>query len=217
MSADTLRLVAVNVAQPQPLGEKDGETVFSAIAKRPVAAEAIAVGRINLAGDAQTNLEKHGGPDKAVYAYPSDHWVWWEKEHRFPCSAGAFGENLTLAGGLETEIRIGDRFSWGDATLEVSQPRVPCEKFTMYTGRADAGALMTLSGRTGWYFRVTEMGSAPVKDASLRRIRRSDGPTVREAFAAVFDPRFDRDRRLAMIQLPTLSEAWRKRLVARGD
>ncbi len=213
----TLRVVSVNVARPTLLGHQDGVKLLSAIGKRPVAAAAIPVGRVNRDGDAQANLEKHGGPDKAVYAYPSDHWPWGEREHRFACAPGAFGENLTLAGAVETDVRIGDRFSWGEAILEISQPRVPCEKFTLYTGRADAGALMTLSARTGWYFRVIVEGAAPVKDASLERISKSDGPTVKEAFAAVFDPRYDRDRRLAMIELPTLSEAWRKRLLARGD
>ena len=217
MNPVTLRVVSVNVALPKPLGEKDGETVLSAMAKRPVAAATIAVGRVNLDGDAQANLEKHRAPDKAVYAYPSDHWQWWEKEHRYACSPGAFGENLTLLGAVETDVHIGDRFSWGGTILEISQPRVPCEKFTMYTGRDDAGALMNLSARTGWYFRVTEESTAPVKDAALLRISESGGPTVKEAFAAFFDPRFDRTRRLAMIKFPSLSEAWRIRLRARGD
>lgn len=210
-----LRLVSVNVAQPKVLGMEDGGPLLSAIAKKPVASATIGVSRVNLDGDAQANLEKHGGPDKAVYAYPADHWTWWQNEHRFACAPGAFGENLTLLGAVEGDVHIGDRFAWGTCELEIAQPRVPCEKFTLYTGRDDAGALMMRSGRCGWYFRVTATGDAPTRDAILTRTSIGAGPTVRDAFAAAFDPRFDADRRRTIAALPVLSEAWRARLLKR--
>src|SRR5712671_4817623 len=84
----SLQLVSVNVSLPEIIGERNGEEILSAIGKRPVQSETIEVGKINLAGDAQTDREHHGGPDKAIYAYPTDHWPWWEKEHHFPCRAG---------------------------------------------------------------------------------------------------------------------------------
>ena len=214
MHAFSLRVVSVNVSQPRIIGERNGEEILSAIDKRPVRIEEIEVGKINLAGDAQANLEKHGGPDKAIYAYPADNWPWWEKEHHFTCRPGAFGENLTLAGGDETVVRVGDRFSWGDVELEVSQPRVPCNKFQFYSGRDDAGALMTMAGRCGWYFRVRTAGCAPTTGAELLRRQENIGPTVREAFLAAFDRRMDAGRRIAIADLPALSEAWRKRLLA---
>ena len=214
MGAFSLRVVSVNVSQPRIIGERNGEEILSAIDKRPVQSETIEVGKINLAGDAQANLEKHGGPDKAIYAYPTENWPWWEREHNFGCRPGAFGENLTLAGGDETAIRIGERFSWGDVELEVSQPRVPCHKFQFYSGRDDAGALMTMTGRCGWYFRVRTAGSAPTKGAELLRRQENKGPTVREAFLAAFDRRMDAGRRSALADYPALSEAWRKRLLA---
>ena len=93
----SLRLLAVNVGQPQILGEQNGEILLSAIAKKPVSASIIGVGHINLDGDAQANLEKHGGPDKAVYAYSADNWTWWDDTHGLGCRPGAFGENVTLA------------------------------------------------------------------------------------------------------------------------
>jgi MOSC domain-containing protein YiiM len=214
MGACSLRVVSVNVSLPKNIGERNGEEILSAIGKRPIRSETIEAGKINLAGDAQSDREHHGGPDKAIYAYPTENWPWWEKEHHFPCGAGAFGENLTLAGADETAIRIGDRFSWGDVELEVSQPRVPCYKFLLYSARDDAGALMTMAGRCGWYFRVRRTGSALTKGADLLRRRENDGPTVREAFFAAFDRRVDARRRLAIANLPTLSEAWRRRLLA---
>jgi len=210
----SLRLLSVNVSRPRIIGEHNGEEILSAIDKKPVLGTSIEVKRINLAGDAQANLEKHGGPDKAVYAYSADNWPWWEREHRFACHAGAFGENLTLAGGDECAVSIGDVFSWGDVELEVSQPRVPCHKLQFYSRRDDIGALMTLSGRCGWYFRVRRTGLAPLTEGTLLRINGGSSPSVRDTFAAAFDRRLEPRQRAAIADVPMLSEAWRKRLLA---
>src|SRR6185503_492738 len=83
----SLDLLSVNVSRPRIIGERNGEEILSAIDKKPVSSDRIEVGCINLSGDAQANLEKHGGPDKAVYAYGADNWPWWEKEQRFACRA----------------------------------------------------------------------------------------------------------------------------------
>jgi MOSC domain-containing protein YiiM len=216
MGALRIRIVSVNVATPHLLGEENGEPVISAIAKKPVPGPMIEVGRINLKGDDQANRAVHGGPDKAVYSYPSDHWTWWEREKNFHCAPGAFGENLTLSGADETTVAIGDRFQWGDAVLEIAQPRVPCHKFILYTGRDDAGALMLTSGRCGWYFRVLTIGAAPVADASLNRVEESGGPTVRETFQAAFGRQVTAERRSQIFEARGLSDAWKKRLIAAG-
>ena len=214
MEALSLDLLSVNVSRPRIIGERNGEEILSAIDKKPVSSDSIEVGCINLSGDAQANLEKHGGPDKAVYAYAADNWSWWEKKHRFACRAGAFGENLTVANADECAVRIGDVFSWGDVELEVSQPRVPCHKLQFYSGRDDIGMLMTTSGRCGWYFRVRRTGVAPIGNVRLMRTLTGRGPTVREAFAAAFDSHIDSAQRRAIAEVATLSEAWRKRLLA---
>ena len=208
-----LRVLSVNVARPFLVGLDRGEALVSAIQKEPVTSTAIEIGKTNLAGDAQADLEHHGGPDKAVYAYPADHWPWWEEEHDLLCRPGGFGENLTLQGADETSVAIGDRFQWGTAVLEISQPRVPCYKFQFHSGRLDASALMTLSARCGWYFRVLVEGAAPVGDAGLVRTSNGEGPTVREAFLAVFGKGFDPSRRQEIAATRSLSAAWRKRLV----
>ena len=209
-----LRILSVNVARPRLLGLDHGELLISAIDKQPLSSKIVKVERLNLAGDAQSNLEKHGGPDKAVYAYPSEHWRWWEGEQQLPCRPGAFGENLTLEGGDETAVAIGDRFQWGNAVLEITQPRVPCNRLQFHSGRADLGALMTLSGRCGWYFRVLIEGTGPVTDGRLVRITRSEGPSVREAYRAAFERGFDKERRRQIAAIEQLSQAWRNRLAA---
>jgi MOSC domain-containing protein YiiM len=207
-----LRILSVNIARARAIGTIDGESVISGIDKRGVASDAVQVGFLGIAGDEQADLTVHGGPDKAVYAYPSEHWLWWSGEKHLPCAPATFGENLTLRGGDEDEVAIGDRFRWGDAVLEVSQPRAPCFKLGMHTARADAPALMTVSARCGWYYRVVAEGRAPSRDAVLERVAESGGPTVRAAFRAMFSPHHDRDSLQRIHDAPALAQAWRRSL-----
>jgi len=215
-----LSLLAVSVGKPASLGTWHGEPVTSAIRKTPISARAVAVGATNIEGDGQADLSVHGGPDKAVYAYPADHWPWWKTEAGFDAAPASFGENLTLQGGDEQAVRIGDRFVWGPVVLEVSQPRSPCFKFAMLTGRDDMAGRMTVSARTGWYFRVVQTGVAPTQ-GELRRIATDDTqPSVQEAFAAVYHPRVRSDVIDKVMAAPALSRDWRggllKRLKAAG-
>lgn len=166
----------------------------------------------NIAGDGQADLTVHGGADKAVYAYPADHWPWWKAEAGFDAAPASFGENLTLRGADEHAIRIGDQFAWGQVILEVSQPRAPCFKFAMFTGREDLPARMTVSTRTGWYFRVLQPGSAPLKGTLARLHTRENQPSVREAFIAVYHPRVMSDVAEKVLAAPALSGAWREGL-----
>lgn len=157
-----IELVSVNVSMPQYLGQHRGQPITSGIAKRPVAAETLWLDHLNLEGDAQADLESHGGPDKAVYAYPSEHLPKWSAELGQELGPAAFGENLSTSGGTEDDVCIGDRWFWGDAVLEVCQPRTPCFKIGMHRGRGDMGRLLRKSGRTGWYLRVLKPGRVPV-------------------------------------------------------
>jgi len=210
-----LRILSVNIARPHIIGMWNGEAVLSGIAKTPTTANTLFVGRTNIGGDGQADLSVHGGPDKAVYAYPSAHWPWWENEKHLACRPATFGENLTLEGADENDVAIGDRFRWGDAILEVSQPRAPCYKLAVHTARPDAPQLMTLSARCGWYLRVIAEGTAPARDAAMERIVQSDGPSVRDAFKALFDPRISTDVRRRVRDTPALAEAWRRGLAAK--
>ena len=159
---EKIDLVSVNVATPQYLGHHRGRPITSGIAKRPVTGEFLVLDRLNLEGDGQADLEVHGGPDKAVYAYPSEHLPAWSSELGEELGPGAFGENLTTAGGTEDDVCIGDRWLWGGAVLEVCQPRSPCFKLAMHRGRGDIGRRLRESGRTGWYLRVLQPGRVPV-------------------------------------------------------
>ncbi|SRR5665213_1031517 len=207
-----LRILSVNVGRPKIIALMNGEPVLSGIGKSPLGNERVFVSKLNIDGDGQADLTVHGGFDKAVYAYSADNWPWWEKECGFACAPGTFGENLTITGANEDDIAIGDRFTWGDAELEVAQPRAPCFKFNLHTQRADAAQQMTISGRCGFYLRVVKEGFVSVEGGMLERRFAGGGPSVRDAFFAVLNPRFPRDRLQHVAAAPGLSEAWRSAL-----
>ena len=204
-----LAVLSVNVAMPKVIGRLHGEDIWSGIAKQPVAAGEVMVRATNIDGDRQADLSVHGGVDKAVYAYPAEHWPWWESEKHLACRPATFGENLTLSGADETQVCIGDRFAWGEAVLEVSQPRGPCFKLGLHTALADIPATMTATGRCGWYLRVVREGMAPVH-GELALLQKSDAPSVRDAFAAAFWREVDRTALLRIHAVPALAPAWRK-------
>lgn len=210
-----LRLLSVNVGTPREIGIYQGAPVVSGIVKSPVQVSNIFVGATNIEGDGQADLSVHGGVDKAVYCYPADHWPWWQREKALACKPAAFGENLTIEGADETAVAIGDRFLWGEVLLEVSQPRAPCFKFAMLSQRPDAPAIMTSSGRSGWYFRVIREGTAPVIGSALRQEGYAHGPSVREAFQAALDPHVDPACLARVAEAPALAWAWRKAVLRR--
>lgn len=221
----TVGLVSVNVGAPSLLAEVDGERIWSGIAKHPVQADALWLSDVNLAGDGQAGTDVHGGTDKAVYAYPSEHLAPWAAELRQPevaeqgeADPAAFGENLSTVGLLEADVCIGDVWAWGDAILQVAQPRWPCRKLVLYRGRPDIQTLMRANGRTGWYLRVLQVGEVPV--AGPIELAEADpaGVTVADAHLAKADVRLeDRSRVEAVAAHPALAEEWRAPLRDRLD
>ncbi len=215
MAGMRLELLSTNLALPKQIGERLGEPVISAIDKQPVATPNVQVCADTLQGDRVADPTVHGGVSKSIYAYPRDHWEWWTTEAGLACRPGAFGENLTVQGATEAEINIGDRFQWGEAILEVSQPRAPCYKFNLHTGMPDAAARMTVSGKCGWYFRVIQQGAAPAS-GSLERISTGAGANVHDTFMAAMDRRYSAETRRQIASEPTLAPEWRDMLIPRA-
>ncbi len=209
-------LVSVNVSLPKYLGDHRGKPVTSGISKVPVLAAEIGLDRVNLEGDGQADREVHGGLDKAVYAYPSEHLEPWSAELGQQLGPTSFGENVTTAGWTEDDVRIGDRWEWGDAVLEVCQPRWPCYKLAMYRGRGDIGRRMHANGRTGWYLRVLEPGRVPVA-GPVRVVERHPAlASVRLAHdAASPNSGVPHEVIEALLALPALSDEWKMALVPR--
>ncbi|HEX2576205.1 MAG TPA: MOSC domain-containing protein [Aquihabitans sp.] len=206
----TVEVRGVFVARPSVLGELQGRPVSSAIAKRRVEGPEIAVERLDLAGDQQADLTVHGGYDKAVYAYPVEHYDAW-RAAGFDLEPGGVGENLAVAGMTEDDVRIGDVWRWGTAVLAVSQPRAPCFKLAMHVATRGAGPHMWKTGHCGWYLRVLETGVAPTAGAMERELTDEAEPTVAEAFRAM-DPRApDREAlRRRVLTSTGLADQWRE-------
>jgi MOSC domain-containing protein YiiM len=154
----TVRVVSVNVGKPRVIDRSRGKATHSAIFKKPVQGP-VKVRRLNLEGDQQADLTVHGGVDKAVYAYPSEHYEYWrEKFPRMEMPWGTFGENLTTQGLHEQEIHIGDRLAVGSAEFAVTKPRLPCYKLGIKFGTQTMLRLFLESERTGFYLKVLKEG-----------------------------------------------------------
>jgi MOSC domain-containing protein YiiM len=159
-----MKVLSVNVSRPRPL-EWDGRVTLTGIFKKPVQGP-VRVHSMNLEGDEQADLTVHGGINKAVYAYPSEHYSFWEK--RYPKRQfgwGEFGENLTTEGILETTVHVGDKFQIGTAVFVAVQPRLPCYKLAGKFQDKSILKAFTESRRSGIYFAVEREGELQAGDA----------------------------------------------------
>jgi MOSC domain-containing protein YiiM len=168
------KLISVNVGLPR-IVMNNGDPVSTGIFKEPVAGR-VMLRTLNLDGDRQADLSVHGGPSKAVYVYPSEHYDYWK--HELPevkLPWGMFGENFTTARLLESKLNIGDKFQVGSAVVTVTEPRMPCYKLGIKFGRSDIVKRFLSSERTGFYFAVLQEGEVGVGDKieSIEQSKRS--------------------------------------------
>jgi MOSC domain-containing protein YiiM len=203
-----VRVVSVNVALPRNVVVK-GKIVTTGIFKDPVSGR-IRMRILNLDGDRQADLAVHGGPSKAVYAYPSEHYAYWRNE--LPGVAlpwGMFGENLTTDGLVEGEAAIGDRFRIGSAEVMVTEPRLPCYKLGLKFGRDDIIKRFLASRRTGFYFAVLREGEVGAGDAIQRISRDSTGVTVADITDLYASKLGNLELLRRVLQVEALPERWR--------
>jgi len=203
-----MRVLSVNVGRPRDV-EWRGKTVRTSIFKDPVAGP-VAVSRLHLAGDEQSDLSVHGGIDKAVYGYPSEHYAYWREQlPDAELAWGAFGENLTTEGLLERELHVGDRFRIGSAELAVTQPRLPCFKLGIRFGRADMVKRFQHSGRTGFYLAVVREGAIAAGDPIQRLSEGHAGITVADVVRLYVGDDTEQELMRRASELPDLPEVWR--------
>jgi MOSC domain-containing protein YiiM len=184
--------------------------------KLPVA-NPVWLGRLNLDGDAQADLENHGGLDKAVNVYPIEHYAYWTQTIPLKdLPAGAFGENFTTAGLTESEVCIGDTFQIGESLVQASQPRQPCWKLARRWGVKDLAIQFQETGRTGWYFRVLREGFVKAEDKLVLVDRPYPQWTIAAANLIMHHKTEDRDAARGLANCPTLSSRWRVKLSRRS-
>lgn len=204
-----MKLLSVNVSLPREVHWR-GKTVSTGIFKRPVAGR-VMVRRLNLEGDGQADLRVHGGPSKAVYAYPSEHYSFWRGElPEMELPWGMFGENLTTEGLLEPAVNIGDRFRIGSAELIVTEPRLPCYKLGVRFGREDMVKRFLRSGRTGFYFAVEREGEIGAGDPITRIARDEHEVTVADIVRLYVDDKTDLPMLRRALELEALPDSWRQ-------
>jgi MOSC domain-containing protein YiiM len=167
--------------------------------------------RLNLDGDQQADLTVHGGPEKAVYVYPVEHYAYWRRElPEMSLPHGMFGENLTISGLSEGTLHIGDRFRIGDAEVMVTQPRLPCYKLGIRFGRPDMLKRFLASRRTGWYLSVQREGEIGAGDTLDPIAGDPDAITVADVTELYVRDRGNADLLRRAIATPALPQDWRE-------
>jgi len=203
-----MNLLSINVGLPREI-EWKGKIVRTSIFKSPVSGR-IRVAQLNLEGDQQSDLSVHGGIDKAVYAYPSEHYVFWRQElPGIDLPWGAFGENFTTAGLLEQTVHIGDRFRVGSAEFVVTQPRMPCFKLGIRFDRRDIVKQFLQRGRSGFYFAVLKEGEVTAGN-SIELLKADEGGvTVADVVSLYGRDAANQELLRRVSDLSSLPESWR--------
>lgn len=214
-----MNVISVNVGLPRRVSWK-GRTVSTGIFKSPASGR-VPVRRLNLDGDRQADLSVHGGPDKAVYAYPTEHYRFWEEALALVgLPVGAFGENLTTEGVTEETVHVGDRLRIGTAEFVVTQPRVPCYKLALRFKREDMVRRFLHAGRYGFYLAVLQEGDVaagdPIEIVAREEHAVSIAELMRLYLAKELDPA-DLDALRRAIAVESLPRPWRDRLAALAD
>jgi len=202
------RLLSVNVGLPRDIAWK-GRTVHTAIWKQPVHGRCRA-GRLNLDGDAQGDLAGHGGEQRAVFVYQIESYRYWQEQlKRTDFVHGQFGENFTIEGLPDDAVCIGDRYQIGSALFEVTQPRVTCYRVGIRMNEPRMPALLTSSGRPGFYFRVLQEGGVGAGDEIVKVGEAKERMTIAEINALLYSPNHARDRLERALRIEALSPGWR--------
>lgn len=204
-----MKIVSINVGLPREV-EWRGKAVRTSIFKAPVSGR-VRVTRLNAEGDQQSDLSVHGGADKAIYAYPSEHYAFWRNE--LPDADlpwGAFGENLTTEGLLEGKVHIGDRFRAGSAEFIVTQPRMPCFKLGIRFNRPDMVKRFMHSRRSGFYLAVLREGEIAAGDSFDLVAGDSSRITVTDIVELYAADAANQDLLRQASELSALPESWRR-------
>jgi len=195
---------SVNVGQPREF-ELNGKRFSSAIWKSPAAGR-LEVRGVNIAGDEQAERTVHGGPDKAIYAYAREDYLWWSDQLGFWLEPGTFGENLTVSGLELNDALVGERWTVGATLLEITQPRLPCFKLGVRMGDQGFPRRFSRAARWGAYLALVEEGDVGTGD----RIEVIQRPAHRVTVGLIGHVYYhDHSRASELLAAETLPEGWR--------
>ena len=204
-----MKIISLNIGKPQ-LVMVNEQPVSTGIFKKPIA-DRVMLRTLNLDGDRQADLSVHGGPYKAVYVYPSEHYLFWKHElPEMELPWGMFGENLTTTGLLETETHIGDRLRVGSAEVKVTQPRMPCYKLAIRFERNDIIKRFLVSERTGFYLSVLKEGEVGAGDEFELLERNTSDVRVVDVVRLYSSDKRDLDLLRRAIASESLPNNWRE-------
>jgi len=204
-----MKIISLNVGLPR-LVLRNGEPVSTGIFKEPVSGR-VMMRTLNLDGDRQSDLTVHGGPLKAVYVYPSEHYEFWKQElPEMDLPWGVFGENFTTTGLFETEVNIGDKFRVGTGEVMVTQPRMPCYKLGIRFGRADIIKRFLVSERSGFYLSVVKEGEVGAGDEFQLLEKNASGVRVVEVTRLYGSDKENVELLRRAIATEALPDSWRE-------
>jgi MOSC domain-containing protein YiiM len=202
------KILSVNVSFPKEV-DFEGQKVTTGIFKEPIEGR-VELRTLNLDGDKQADLTVHGGPDKAVYAYPTEHYEFWRKVYpNIEMPNGMFGENFTTEGLMEAEVNVGDVFKIGSSKVIATQPRMPCYKLGVKFGRMDVLKKFLASGRSGIYFKVLEEGEVGTGDSIIQIKKDTNRVGISDIVRLYASDREDIKTMRHAVKVEALPEGWR--------
>jgi MOSC domain-containing protein YiiM len=202
------KILSVNVSFPKEV-DFEGQKVTTGIFKEPIEGR-IKLRTLNLDGDKQADLTVHGGPDKAVYAYATEHYEFWHKVYpNMEMPNGMFGENFTTEGLMEIDVNVGDVFKMGSSKVIATQPRMPCYKLGVKFGRMDVLKKFLASGRSGIYFRVLEEGEVGAGDPIIQVKKDTNRVGVSDIVRLYASERENIKMMRRAIKVEALPEGWK--------
>nr|WP_240416105.1 MOSC domain-containing protein [Paenibacillus periandrae] len=202
-----MKLVSLNISMPITV-DYQGKPVQTGIFKNPVGQELL-LSTTQLEGDGQADLVNHGGADKAVCVYCAEHYTYWQEKLQRQLPYGAFGENFTIEGLLESDIHIGDTYEIGSAVVQLSQPRQPCFKLALKHGVKDLPVQVQETGYTGYYFRVLQEGCVSAGQTFRLVERQPLAITVTTANRLKYVDKSDTTAIRQLLSVGALSDSWR--------
>jgi MOSC domain-containing protein YiiM len=202
----SMRIISLNVGLPSAQ-RYEGREVITGGTKEPVHSAVLRFG--NFDGDRQADRVNHGGLEKAVCVYPFDHYPYWSRQLGRDLRPGAFSENLTVSGAIETEVCVGDVFQIGEASVQVSQPRMPCTKLAGKNGAKMLPKLIANTGFTGFYMRVLSEGMVAADDGFDLVRAHPDRITIADVNSIIYEKSYDVTLIKRLAELPEFSEIGR--------